>query len=139
VAATLAQIRHGLAANLAALADVQISEYMLDRPEPPVIWVVGPDTITPHQAMQNGLSMWQIIVQGFVGSIMDRGAHVNLDKWLDETGGTSVRAAIEADPTLGGIVASALVTEISGFGKANLPDRAEVLGCDWTVQVFNTK
>lgn len=137
MAATLAQIRTGLANALAVIPDVQVSAYLLDRPEPPTLMVVGPSEITPHRAMANGLAEWTITVQGFVGAVADRGSHVRLDLWLDESGTTSVRAAIEADPSLGGVVQSTVVTSISGYGKANLPDRAEVLGCEWTVQVFN--
>jgi hypothetical protein len=53
-----------------------------------------------------------------VGRYLDRVAHSNLDGYLSYSGATSLRAAIEADKTLGG-VAQTLVME-SGMSISSL-------------------
>ncbi len=134
--ATVAEIRAGLAANLAAITGVQISAYMLDRPEPPTIQIIGPAT-TYDLALGRGLDEWMIVVQGMVGAIADIGSAVVLDRWVESSGATSVKAAIEADKTLGGKVQDVRVMSQDPYQRFQIPDRGEVLGCEWQVQVFN--
>jgi len=136
----LAGIRAGIAANLATLsgapANVQISAYMLGNPTPPTLQVMGPDQIDYDLAMQRGLDEWRFIVQGFVGAMTDRGAQVNLDAWLAPTGSLSVKAAIEADRTLGGSVQDSYVESASGYKIYQLDAGHQVLGAEWTIRLL---
>jgi len=50
---------------------------------------------------------WSIIV--IVGRYLDRVAHANLDGFLSYSGASSVRAALEADKTLGGVVQTSVL------------------------------
>ncbi len=137
---TLAEIRQGIADNLATLSgapgNVQVSAYMLANPQPPTLQVMGPDTIDYDQAMAGGLHIWNMIVQGFVGAATDRGAQVNLDLWLAPEGALSVMAAIESDRTLAGKVMDLSIVQASGYKIYQLPSEPAVLGCEWTVQVY---
>lgn len=135
--ATPAQIRAGLAANLASIADTQISAYMLASPTPPVIQVL-PERVEYHGAMQNGLERNRYTVQAFVGFTSDVGAQKKLDKMLEPTGATSVKAAVESDATLAGVVEHLTVTEATGYRVYALEGaRGPVLGCEWTVEIFD--
>lgn len=140
MAATLAQIRAGIAANLATLTgapgNVQISAYMLGNPTPPTLQVMGPDQIDYDQAMQRGMDEWRFIVQGFVGAATDIGAQVNLDEWLAPAGGLSVKAAIESDRTLAGTVMDSYVESASGYKVYQLDSQAHVLGAEWTIRLL---
>jgi hypothetical protein len=138
--ADLADIRAGLAANLAAVAlveDCQISPYMLDNPSPPTLMVVGPDVVDFDLAMHRGLDHWTIVVQGFAGSPVDKGRQLRLDKWLE--GPASVKDAIESDVTLGGIVPGVRVVRIEAYRDYVIDQGKRVLfGAAWFVDVFNT-
>lgn len=135
--ATFAQIRAGLKANLDAIVDVQVSDYMLSNPSPPTIQVF-PEAVTYHQAMGNGMDAKRFTVQAFVGLTSDVGAQKKLDTWLDDSGSTSVKAAIEADRTLGGFVDDTTVIEASGYKVYALEGaRGPVLGCEWTVEIID--
>lgn len=135
MAATLAQIRAGLAANLATVSGKpQISAYALEKPTPPCLMVVGPAEIQYDLAMQRGLDRWTITILGLVGAVSDRGAQENLDLWLAPSGSSSIKTAIESDTTLGATVASVQAQTASGYKRYQYGG-SELLGCEWQVEV----
>ncbi len=140
MSATIAQIRAGLVVNLIdGLGDeLQISPYQLDNPSPPTIQVMGLEEMLYDQAMARGLDDITIIVQAFAGTPVDRQAQTLLDTWQTGFGGTSVKAALESDRTLGGIINDLHVMRTSGDRIYNLPDRSETRGCEFYVRIFNT-
>lgn len=139
--ATLAQIREGLRANLAANLDlgansaVQVSAYALSNPTGPYVQVFGPEEITFHRAMGNGHADWTMTVQVGVPLTLDRGAQELLDRMLESSGGASIRAAIESDTTLGGVVQQAIVTGVSGYAQY-VSGQGDYLGCEFSVAVI---
>ena len=132
--ATLAQLREGLATNLDTLDGVQVSAYMLGSPTPPAIHVI-PSEISYDLAMQRGLDTWTFTVQAFVGTGLDKAAQIRLDKMLAPSGVDSVKAAIEADRTLGGVASDLHVTEVSSYIIVTRSDGSQLLSADWTVVV----
>lgn len=136
--ATLAEIRAGLEARLATIPDVVTSAYMLDAPPDLTLQVMGPDAVEYDLAMQRGLDRWTMIVQAFSGSPDSQAAQMNLDNWLAPNGTSSVKAAIEGDITLGGIVQSARVSRSAGYRIYDLPDRGRTLGTEFFIDIFNT-
>jgi hypothetical protein len=135
--ADLAAIREGLRANLAAITGCQVSAYMLSNPTTPSLQVNGPDEIIYDLSMQRGLDQMTVVVQGLVGSPTDIGRQVVLDQWLAPTGAKSVKAAIEADHTLGGLVAGTRVARVSGYRVYVLPNQGATLGAEWFVDIHN--
>lgn len=136
-AATLAEIREGLRVRLATIPNVQTSAYMLDQPVAPSFQVMGPEEITYDVTMQRGLDLFRITIHGYQGSPTDIGSQTALDEWLNSTGASSVKYAINADHTLGGLVQSARVASSTGYRPYDLPNLGRVLGAEWVVEVFN--
>ena len=137
--ASLADIRQGLAANLAVLEGIQVSSYILGNPTLPVIWVrpAPSEGIEYHRAFANGLEEWTLLVQAYFASgITDIGAQKKLDELLESSGATSVKAAIESDKTLGGVAKDLKVERCTGYLEYGRPDGTTALGCDWTVVVY---
>lgn len=135
--ATMELIREGLRVRLAMIDGVTVSAYMLDSPPDRTLQVMGPDTVEYDQAMARGLDYVTVIVQGFSGSPESQAAQRNLDEWLAPSGATSVKAAIEGDGSLGGIVQSCWVRQSSGYREYDLKNRGRTLGAEWTVLVLN--
>lgn len=139
--AALSEIREGLRAALAtnlslgANSEFQVSAYGLSNPTPPCIQVIGPEEVAYHGAMQNGHGNWTITVQALVGLASDRGAQELLDRLLESSGSASVRAAIETDKTLGGVVDNCIVTGASGY-RQYATGQGDVLGCEFSVAVI---
>lgn len=142
MAATLQEIREGLATNLGTMDDsphdVQISPYIIENPTPPTLYVIGPEETVYDLAMQRGLDEWHITIQGFVGGPTDIGAQVTLDRWLTPTGGNSVKKALESNPTLSGKIVNIRVVSSSGYRIYHVESTAPTLGAEWTCKIFNT-
>jgi hypothetical protein len=134
--ADLAEIREGLRANLSTITDCQVSAYMLSTSVSPSLQVIGPDEVTYDLSMHRGLDFMTIVIQGIVGSPTDQGRQVVLDQWLAPTGDKSVKTAVEADHTLGGLVASTRVARVSGYRIYPL-QTGLTLGAEWFVEIHN--
>ncbi len=141
--ASLASIRAGIAANLQANLDlgvnsaVQVSAYALANPTGPYVQVFGPDEVSFHRSMGTSTAHadWSIKIQAGVPLTTDRGAQELLDRMIESTGSASVRAAIEADRTLGGTVQDCIVTGVSGYAQY-VTGQGDVLGCEFLVTVL---
>jgi hypothetical protein len=135
---TVTQIREGLATNLSTIPNVQISAYMLVSPVPPVIHVF-PAGVEYDRSMHRGLDILTFTVEAFVAMGLDVGAQQRIDRMLSPTGTESVKTAIEADRTLGGVVSDVWVERVSGYRLVELPEMEQkALSADWLVRVNST-
>ena len=135
----MTQIRSGLNTALSAISGVQTSAYMLDAPVPPLLQVMGPEVVEYDDAMQRGLDTYTVVVQAFAGTPEQQAAQDTVDAWLAPSGSSSVKAAVESDITLGGIVASARVVRANGYRIYDLPHQGRTLGCEFFVEIYNQK
>jgi hypothetical protein len=139
--ATLSDVRTALAANLAAIPDMQIVSggYMLSTPTPPAahIYPGGPaGEIVYDLAMGRGLDRVPFTVQVFVSLASEIGGQTNLDEYIEPSGTRSVKAALESDPTLGGAAEDMRVTSCTGYQQFLFDGRPALLGAEWHVDVF---
>lgn len=134
-APTLAQIRTGLAANLAGLTNVQVSAYMLANPTPPCVhlWPTG---VTYDLAMQRGYDQWTFTVQAFVALTADIGGQKLLDQFIAPSGSQSIKTRLESDPTLGGLVEDVSVTIFEAYQVYGRENGGPVLGANWIAEVI---
>lgn len=139
---SLAAIRAGLVTNLNVLKtgyqDMQISPYVLSSPTLPVIWIKPtPGGVTEyHQAMHNGQETWSLTVEAFVAGGGDQTAQIVLDELLNSSGAHSVKAAIEADLTLGGATDDLIVRRCTTYQEFQMVSTgAMALGAAWIVEV----
>jgi len=131
----MTQIREGLATNLSAIPNIQASAYMPIAPTPPTVYVF-PARIQYEQAMHGGLVEYTFTVQAFVALGLDQGAQMRLDQMLTISGVSSVKASLESDKTLGGLVSDVWVSEMSTYRLVELPGvDGKVLQADWVVLV----
>lgn len=135
-------IRAAIGTNLATLCAAegyQFTPYMLAEPTPPTVQVLGAGDIIYDIAMQRGGDQNEVLVQAFVCMISDIASQAKLDRLLASSGPTSMKEAIQSDPTLGGSVDDVRVTRCSGqqiFRKLN---NEQVVGATWYVQVETTE
>lgn len=136
----LAAIREGLRANIAAaFPDAVCTGYLLSGATvvPAFEIELDPEGVEYDTAMARGVDEWQLIVRGVVGLASDVGAQKNMDVWLSSSGSRSVKAAIEADKTLGGAAHDIHVTGASGLREYGTSNGAAVyLGAEWAVRVL---
>lgn len=132
----VATVRTAMAAALGSISDVQVNPYALSQPTPPGLQILPPG-VQYDRAMHRGLDEWTFMVQGFVAFSTDIGSQVLLDQMCQPSGSRSVKAALEADPTLGGAVGSLHVIEQSPGSVVQLPNTgSQMLLVEWKVQVM---
>lgn len=133
--ATALQIREAIATAVKSVTGVQASAYVLGSPTPPFVHVLrGP--VVYDRAMGHGTHTWTMRVRAYVASVTDVGAQKLLDEFLSVDGARSIKAAIEADPTLGGVVSDLQVTEASGEQEFIRDQGGPLLGSEFTVEVW---
>jgi hypothetical protein len=106
--ATVSQVATGLQARLATITGLRNFSYQPEQENPPFAYPQI-NSINYHRAYQGGDVVMDWTVYVVVGRYLDRTAHAQLDDYLSFSGSKSIRAAIEADPTLGGVCSTLIV------------------------------
>lgn len=157
--ADLTAIREAIATALGAIAGLRTFAYIPDSVSPPCA-VVGAPEVDFDRTMARGADAIRLPVRVLVARATDRTAQAALDAYfetgvgevrlVDEAGvylvddagaffspGTaaaSVKSAIEADPTLGGVAHTCRVVRAQGYGAYAVAG-VDLLGAEWTVEV----
>jgi len=134
---TIAGLRAGLAANLtAAYPTVAVNQYVLADASPPVFEIdtISDEGIDYDLANARGLDGYYITVRAIVGLTTDQDAQITLDRWLDPAG---VKAALEADKTLGGVAQNLRVehAEVKPMKNQAVPN-SQWLAAEWRVYIY---
>ena len=97
--------------------------------------VVYPDRIAYDQAMGRGSDEYTFVIIVIVGRIAERTAQNSLDAYCNPSGASSIKAAVESDPTLGGKAFDCRVTEMRGQSNLVIGD-ATYLTAEFVVSVI---
>lgn len=108
------EVMDGLAAALEAIADLRVFAYPPDAIAAPAAIVSYPDPLDFDFTMGRGADRASFPVHVLVGKASDRAARDALVLYMAGAGPRSVKAAIEADPDLGGAADSARVVSVTG-------------------------
>ena len=125
---TPSAVRAGLATRLATIAGLRCFDYVPDGLAPPAA-VVEPLEVSFDESMRRGSDFYRAFILVIVGRMSERSANDALDAYLAGSGALSVRAAIAADPTLGGACSTLQVT-------GALPREVVVSGVDMLAYRF---
>ena len=130
---TVAEVLEGIAAAVEAVPGVQVKPYLLDNPSPPTVMLTV-DEFRYHGAFGLGNPELDVIVTAVVSRVVEGESFASLYRHLDAAGDDSLRAALESDPTFGGVAQTSVVT--SG-GRVTPVDFGGVLylACEWDLRV----
>lgn len=142
--AILAGIRAGIAGKLTeAIAELQVSPYILSDPTPPYAHVF-PDGVMYDLSFQRGHDSYTILLEvGVSNAPGDEGSQMLLDSYLEPFGPSSVKEAVEMPDvedgrtTLGGACYDLHVVRVEGYRIYVREGRAPVLGAEWTIDVLS--
>lgn len=130
---TIAEIRSGLADNLATISGLRTTETIPDNPSPPIA-IIDLKSVAYDGAFQGGLTTYSFTVTTIVGRASEREAQRRLDAYISTTD-TGVKKAIESDKSLGGAVYDVRVTNMTNVGTVSLNDTI-YLAADFAVEVY---
>ena len=136
MAATVSQIMGGIKERLSTISGLRTTEYLPDNVNPPVA-VPALESITYHGASRGGAAVHELTITVIVGAASERSAQSRLDGYLAYSGDSSIRAAIEADPSLGGVAQTCLVESAGGISAIEIGSaNTRYLIATWTVTVY---
>jgi hypothetical protein len=141
-APTLTQIRQGLANTLtSAISTLNIYSVDQDVNTPPFLVVTpaqgaGTQFVNWEQT-EDGAATWFLTVRVAVSNATTPGAEAALDPWLASDGATSIKAIIEASPSLG-LGPDTVYATVRGARAYGIFDirGASYLGAEWDVVVL---
>lgn len=131
---TIAQLRSGLATNLATISGLRTSPELIDNPSPPVA-LVNLESVDYDQAYQSGLTLYNFSITVIVGRSAEREMQRKLDSYIQPDGAASVKIAVESDRTLSGSAQDLRVTNAGSIGSIQINDQT-YLAAEFTVTVY---
>lgn len=135
----LADIRAAITAAVKASITANMTGYLLTSIEAPCFEIDFPrDALLHGRTFGDGTKELDLIVRGIVQLGEPKESQMTLDKWLDNSGNDGVKAAIEADKTLGGkvqdlnVVSATLPYELVHRAAPN----ALFVAAEWNVHIL---
>jgi hypothetical protein len=133
---SVSELRAGIATNLAAISGLRTSAFVPDNPTPPIA-VVVPQRIEYDAAMGRGMDTYTFDVLVIAQRMSERTAQSLLDGYCNPTGPSSVKTAIQSDPTLGGKCFDLRVTEMSAYQALSIGE-TQYLSATFSVTVITS-
>jgi hypothetical protein len=135
VAATISQVNAGIKTRLATISGLRVFDYMPDAVNPPLAFPVLTG-IEYHKAFSGGDVQFSYNVGVVVGRVSERTAQTTLDQFMSYSGASSIRAALEGDKTLGGIVDTLTLSSSANISSLAIGD-ANFITVDFTLLVYS--
>jgi len=134
--ATFSAIRSGLKTRLETISGLMVYDYVPDFIDPPTVLIAPFNTLNFDSTMQRGSDTYEIPIILYVSKVDAETGQDNLDSFLAASGSNSVKAAIEADTTLGGAAMSVRVINATGYGEYEVTQGTSFLGVTFNVEVI---
>jgi len=115
MATNLPEIMDAVGVRLNSVDGLRGSGYAPDEPNPPAAFPLIPP-FNYRESMRRGTYTINLQVAVLVGAQLDRAGQKRLAGYASQTGATSIRAALEGDKTLGGLVSDLVVDSFDPNG-----------------------
>jgi hypothetical protein len=133
--ATITQVKEGLKTRIQTISGLRAYDYQPDQVNPPFAWPTL-DEIRFHQTgMASGGVVMDFTITVVVTRQSERSAQEKIDNYSAWDGAQSLRAAIEADRTLGGVCDDLIVSSAGNFTNIDANDTL-YLAMDFKVTVY---
>ncbi|WP_433519044.1 hypothetical protein ACQP2T_28105 [Nonomuraea sp. CA-143628] len=137
--ASLSDLREGLAVRLRTIpAPFAVHPQVPDSISPPAAVITpgfeGEPTIRFDSTMGRGSDDFLFTVTLLVQAVDDRSSQAELDAYLEGSGVRSVKAVIEADPSLGGVASFVRVREARNYGPMTYGE-VRYVGVDFGIEI----
>lgn len=130
----IAPIRAAFETTLAAIPGLRVYPTVPDAPSVPCAIVI-PETIRYAQTFDGSANI-RFVIQVLAATINSQGGQTALDGYCADAGPTSIVEAVDNDPTLGGTVQLAQVTDMRAYGV--IGDTVRYYSAELVVDVWAT-
>lgn len=114
--ASIKGLRDGLKTRLATVTGIYTHDTIPDDVYPPAAIVGFPTTVRYDFTMRTPVSRYTFPVRVIAGRVAEDEGQDKVDDLCSPDGALSIRAAVDSDPTLGGVAHSSRVVEARNFG-----------------------
>lgn len=128
-------VRQAMETTLDVIPGVNVNAYVQAQPTPPGIQILPPSVVYDYAMGIGGFSKWTVIIQGFVALTSDIGAQKLLDTMCAPAGSNSVKALLEADKTLGGLIDTLQVADQTPARQVEQPPGNPMLLVEWHLSI----
>jgi hypothetical protein len=132
----MSDLRQGLAEALRTIPSLRVYELLPDNPNPPGV-AISLDRVVYDSVFARGCDEYEFTVHLFVARGDDRSAQVRIEDYVAGSGPSSIKAAIENDPTLGGVAQTVRVSEARNIGTQDRADGTSLMIVDFTVTIHS--
>ena len=133
--ATPSQVKDGLKVRIETISGLRAFDYQPDQVNPPFAFPTLNEIRYHQTGMGTGGVVMDFTITIVVGRASERTAQDELDKYTAFSGAQSIRAAIEADRTLGGVADDLIVNSSGNFTNLDANDTV-YLTMDFNVTVY---
>lgn len=133
--ADIAAIQTAIATALGTISGLRTQTEERDSATPPTAIIGLPSSVTYDFAFGRGADTYTFDIRVVTGRAAERAAQVLLAGYVSGTGSSSIKAALESDPTLGGVIDSCRVQSANGIGIYQFGE-IEYLGVNVTLEVI---
>lgn len=117
---TILEVMNAIESALDDIPGLRTTAFIKDQMAPPFAMVGVPEIPDYHGAFRSGSMTISPRVYVFVSSVVDRIGQTKLSEYANPTGVSSIKAALEADNTLGGVVAQVVVKSFRPLGAEEM-------------------
>lgn len=133
--ADVTALRDALAARInTAIPALRAAETIIGQVSPPVAVILPGNPVITYQETMDGSSTVNLRVLLLVSQADDRTAQLQLDSYLASAGPSSIKAAIEADETLGDTCDYAVAKQVTQYGIIAYGGQ-DYMGAHMTVEI----
>jgi hypothetical protein len=132
----MSDLRQGLAEALRTIPSLRVYELLPDNPNPPGV-AISLDRVVYDSVFARGCDEYEFTIHLFVARGDDRTAQVRIEDYIAGNGPSSIKAAIETDPTLGGVAQTVRVSEARNLGTQDRADGTSLMLVDFTVTIHS--
>ena len=134
--ADFSAIRSGLETRLKTIAGLRTSHVIPERVDPPLAFVApAKGEVVSYLDTFDGGATWNLVIRLYVSRWDAPRAQDALDPYLATSGPLSIKAAVEADVSLGGVASSVTVMGASGYGVYTVGN-VDYVGVEFLVRIW---
>jgi hypothetical protein len=119
--ADISALRSGIKTNLSTISGLRVSDTIPDQINPPQA-ILSLSSISFDKAMHKGLTLYTFTLTVLVARQSERSGQAKLDTYVQSSGASSVKLAIESDRTLSGAAYDCTCPQVTSYGVTTIGD-----------------
>lgn len=119
--ANISALRSGIAANLSTITGLRVSDTIPDQINPPQA-ILSLSSVSFDKAMHKGLTLYTFTLTVLVARQSERSGQAKLDAYVQSSGTSSIKLAVESDRTLGGAAYDCTCPQVTSYGVTTIGD-----------------